>query len=74
MPQYDFWGKALVCAKAACATSNPHRRQLLVSLAEFWLELARQRIPEISNKTALDIARIECVQTEILGVNAATLH
>jgi hypothetical protein len=71
--QHDFWGKAAACAKAACATSDPRKREILVSLGEFWLELAGRDASEISEETALDIARIECVQAEIIGVSP-TIH
>jgi hypothetical protein len=73
--QHDFWGKAAACAKAACTTSDLHKRELLVSLGEFWLELGRRDASEISEETALDIARIECVQAKIIGANVIpTIH
>jgi hypothetical protein len=70
--QYDFWGKAAACAEAACATSDPRKREILIYIGEFWLELARQGTSEISEKTALDVARIECIQAEIIGVSPTT--
>jgi hypothetical protein len=73
MSQRDPWGNAVACAEAALATPNPLERALLVYLGEFWLELARHDISEVSERTAIDIAVIEQVQAEVLGVGP-TFH
>ena len=73
MSKEDLWGKAVVCAKAARTTSDPHKRAVLIRLGELWLDLARNDTSQISETTALDIAVMERVQAEILGVRP-TFH
>jgi hypothetical protein len=73
MPHLDPWGNAVVCARAAQATSDPIKRALLVYLGEFWLALARYDRSQISEATATDLAAIERVQATILGEHPA-LH
>jgi hypothetical protein len=68
MSQRDPWGNAVTCAQAADATDDPGKRALLVYLGEFWLELAQHDTSEISESTAIDIAVVEKVQAEILGL------
>jgi hypothetical protein len=69
----DTWGNAVVCAKAAEASRNPHRRDLLICLGEFWLELGRHDESQISEITAIDIAVIEQIQARMLG-GVPTFH
>jgi hypothetical protein len=71
--QQDPWGNAVKCALAAVAASDPLKRELLVDLGEFWLELARHDTSQISAKVAIDIAMIEKLQGEILGIRT-TIH
>jgi hypothetical protein len=73
MSPRDTWGNAVVCAQAAQASPSPHRRALLISLGEFWLELGRHDESQISEITATDIAVIEQIQARILG-GVPTLH
>jgi hypothetical protein len=61
------WGKAVACARAALATSDPIKRGILVYLAEFWLALAHCDTSQINEAIALDVAEIERVQANILG-------
>jgi len=68
----DPWGNAVVCALAALAASDPLRRALLIGLGEFWLELALHDTSQTSAKLAIDIAMIEKLQGEILGVRTTT--
>jgi hypothetical protein len=70
MSQKDPWGNAVLCAKAACAASDQERRAIFVYLGEFWLELARHDISQISENTAIDVAVIERLQAQILGESA----
>jgi hypothetical protein len=64
----DPWGNAVACALAALAASDPLRRALLTDLGEFWLEIARRDTSQISEKVAIDLAMVERMQGEILGV------
>jgi len=48
------------------------RRALLIGLGEFWLELALHDTSQTSAKLAIDIAMIEKLQGEILGVRTTT--
>jgi hypothetical protein len=68
MYQLDPWERAVVCALAAKAASDPMRRALLAYLGESWLELGRHDISQISQETAVDIAVIEQMQARILGI------
>jgi hypothetical protein len=63
----DLWGRATVCAHAAAATSDLHKRALLTYLGEFWLELSRHDMSQISETTATDLAVIEQLEAELLG-------
>jgi hypothetical protein len=67
MSPRDPWGKAVVCANAALASPNPHKRALLIYLGEFWLELARHDTSQISENIAADIAVIEQIEAKLLG-------
>jgi hypothetical protein len=64
---HDLWGRAVVCAQAALAISDPHKRALLVYLGEFWLELSRHDTFQISEATAADLAAIERMEADLLG-------
>ncbi len=70
--QQDPWGNAVACALAALAASDPWRRAILIDLGEFWLELARHHTSQINAKLAIEIAMIEKMQSEILGVRTTT--
>jgi len=61
------WGAAMICAKAALASLDPHMRAILVCLAEFWLELALHDTSKIGESAAIDVAMIERMQAQNLG-------
>lgn len=67
------WENAVVCARAAQAASEPELREILVYLGEFWLELSRQDVSQISEKTAIDVIAIEQMQAKIIGA-VPTFH
>ena len=69
----DPWGNAVECALAALAAYDPLRRALLTDLGEFWLEVARFDTSQISPQIAIDLAMIEKMQGDILGVRT-TIH
>jgi hypothetical protein len=45
-------------------------RSLLVYLGEFWLEMARYNTCQMSAPMAIDLAMIEKMQGELLGVES----
>ena len=57
----------MVCANAAPARPNPHKRAPLIYLGEFWLELARHDTSQIGENTATDIEVIEQIEAKLLG-------
>lgn len=57
----------MVCANAALAAPNPHKPALLICFGEFWLELARHDMSQISENIATDIAVIEQIEAKLLG-------
>jgi hypothetical protein len=63
----------VACAKAARASSDPKKRAALVYLGEFWLNLARAEAFQIDDGRALDIAVMEQIHAELIGVNP-TFH
>jgi hypothetical protein len=71
MSQRDPWGNAVACAKAAMVTADPERRNLLIYLGEFWLELTYHDTSQISESIAIDIAVIERMQAQIPGESIA---
>jgi len=73
MSASDLWEMAVACAKAAQASSDPNKRAALVYLGEFWLNLARAEPFQIDDGTALDIAVMEQMHAELIGVNP-TFH
>ena len=70
----ESWKNAKVCARAALATSDPIRRDILVHLAEFWLTLAHHDTSQITEATAVDLAVIEQAQANILGAYNSALY
>jgi hypothetical protein len=66
MSQRDLWDKAAACARAANASSDPERCELLLYLGQFWVNLANVD-PFLDDDMAVDIAMIERVQVELLG-------
>jgi hypothetical protein len=69
----DLWGRAAICARAALAASNPQKRALLVYLGEFWLELSRRDMSQITEAAATDLAVIERLEADLLGLTL-TFH
>jgi len=67
MSQSDLWEKAVVCAKAAHASSDPKRRAILIYLGEFWLDLARMDSFQFNDPMAFHVAAIERMQDELIG-------
>jgi hypothetical protein len=61
---------AVVCALAALAAGDQHKRAILTYLGEFWLDLARHDLSQISENAASDLAMIERMQAELLGETA----
>jgi hypothetical protein len=68
----DPWGNAVICVKAALAARDPHKRAILTYLAEFWFAFATHDTSQISERSAIDVAAIEQMQAEILGIS--TVH
>ena len=68
MSQSDLWEKAVVCAKAAHASSDPKRRAILIYLGEFWLDLARMDSFQFDASMAVNIAVIEQMHAELTGM------
>jgi hypothetical protein len=64
----DLWGRAVVCAQRAQETSDPQKRAVFVYLAEFWLELSRHDTSQVSEATAADLAAIERMEADLLGL------
>jgi hypothetical protein len=73
MSESDLWEKALACAKAVWASSDPKKRAVLVYLGEFWLNLARTEPFRIDDRRAPDIAVMEQIHAELIGINP-TFH
>jgi hypothetical protein len=73
MSQKDPWRSAVICAKAALTTKDPHKRAILPHLGEFWLALARHDISQFREDIAIEIAIIVRMQPEIPG-EAAAIH
>jgi hypothetical protein len=60
--------KPVVCVKAALATENPRKRAILVSLGGFWISLAEVMPVQLNDKMAHDIAAMEQMQAELVGM------
>jgi hypothetical protein len=65
-----YGNKAAACSRAALATNDPKRREILTYLGEFWINLANAN-PD--DKMGVEIAMIERMQDELLGT-AGTLN
>ena len=61
-----LWDQAAACARAAVATSDPIKREILTFLGECWVNLANANTNP-DDELARGIAVIERIQTEILG-------
>jgi hypothetical protein len=64
MPQKYLLEKAAVCARAAEATSNQTKREMLTNLQKWWISLANEN-PLIDDRVAEQIAKLEAICADL---------
>jgi len=68
-----LWDQAAACARAAVATSDPIKREILTFFGECWVNLANANL-EPDDELARGVAVIEGIHTEILGTGQLALR
>jgi hypothetical protein len=65
MTQSFFLAKAADCARAAVASSDPAKREMLTKLQKWWIDLAREN-PLIDDQVAEQIAKLEAIYADLV--------
>jgi hypothetical protein len=66
MSEDDLWERAADCVQAVQATQDAKMRTVLTYLEKFWIGLVHKKPDKIDHDTALTIAEVARVQTELI--------
>ena len=68
MTQSFFPAKAADCARAADASSDPAKREILANLQNWWINLANES-PLIDDRVAEQIAKLESIYADLVRLD-----